>query len=44
LTKRIQWAGDRGRAWATETLAGQLKEHAVRNGARMSALGEAEEA
>jgi hypothetical protein len=44
LAKRIQWAGDHGRAWATETLVGQFREHAVRTSARLSALGEAEEA
>jgi hypothetical protein len=44
LAKRIQWAGDRGRAWATEALVGQFRENAVRTRARLSALGEAEEA
>jgi hypothetical protein len=44
LAKRIQWAGDRGRARATKTLVGQFCEHAVRIYARLSALSEAEEA
>jgi hypothetical protein len=44
LAKRIQWAEDRGRARATKMLVGQFREHAVRIRARMSALGEAEEA
>jgi hypothetical protein len=44
LAKRVQWAGDRGRTWATETFVGQFNVHAVRIRARMSALGEAEEA
>jgi hypothetical protein len=30
--------------WATKTLVGQFREHAVRIRARISALGEAEEA
>jgi hypothetical protein len=44
LAKRFQWAGDSGRARATETLVGQFREHSVRISARLSALGEAEEA
>jgi hypothetical protein len=44
LAQRIQLAGDRGRPWATEALVGQFKEEAVHIRARLSALGEAEEA
>jgi hypothetical protein len=44
LAERIKWAGNRGRAWATEALVGQFSEDAVRICARLSALGEAEEA
>jgi hypothetical protein len=44
LAEPIQWAGDRGRAWATEAFVGQFGEDAVRIRARLSALGEAEEA
>jgi hypothetical protein len=44
LAKCVQWAGDRGRAWTIEELVGQFCEDAVRICARLSALGEAEEA
>jgi hypothetical protein len=36
--------GDRGRAWAAETLVRELGKHSVRIRARLTALGEAEEA
>jgi hypothetical protein len=36
--------GDRGRAWATESIVGQVRENTVRIRGRLSALGEAEEA
>jgi hypothetical protein len=44
LAERILWAGDRGRAWATKALVAQFSEDAVRICARLTALGEAEEA
>jgi hypothetical protein len=44
FAERIKWAGDRGRALATETLVGQFSKSEVRICARLSALGETEEA
>jgi ribosomal protein S12 methylthiotransferase accessory factor YcaO len=44
LAYRIQWAGNRCRAWAAEAFVGQFGKDADRIRARMSALGEAEEA
>jgi hypothetical protein len=44
LALRVKWAGDRGRARAAEALVRELGKYSARIRARLSALGEAEEA